>query len=215
MKIAIMNEYQLSKYFPAFTEKELREELLSRCQFHQFEAKMTLMEQGQYVKVLPLVLNGTVKVIKEDGEKEILMYYIKSGESCIMSISACISNEKSQIKAITEEPTDILLVPYELVNGWLLKYSTWNSFVIASYKARFENMLDAFNAVAFQKMDTRLVHYLKQKANISGQTTLKITHGQIAAELATARVVISRLLKDLENQGKISQARGSITILDL
>lgn len=215
MKIVTMNEYQLSKFFPAFTEKGLREELLSHCQLHRFESKMTLMEQGQYVKVLPLVLNGTVKVIKEGDDKEILMYYIKRGESCIMSISACISNEKSQIKAITEEPTDILLVPYELVNDWLLKYPTWNSFVIASYKERFENMLNAFNAVAFQKMDTRLIHYLKQKSSISGQSTLKITHGQIASELATARVVVSRLLKDLENQGKITQARGSITILSL
>ena len=209
-----MNEYQLSKYFPAFTEKDLREELLNKCEFHHFESKITLMEQGQYVKVLPLVLNGIVKVIKEDNEKQILMYYIKKGESCIMSISACISNEKSQIKAITESPTDILLIPYELVNSWLLKYPTWNAFVIASYKERFENMLDAFNAVAFQKMDTRLIHYLQEKADITDSFKLKITHEQIATDLGTARVVISRLLKDLENQGKIEQSRGSILILD-
>jgi CRP/FNR family transcriptional regulator len=210
-----MNEHQLSKYFPAFTEKGLREELLNKCQFHHFEAKTVLMKQGQYVKVLPLVLNGTVKVIKEDNDREILMYYIRQGESCIMSISACINNEKSQIKAITESPTDILLIPYELVNSWLLKYPTWNTFVIASYKERFENMLDAFNAVAFQKMDTRLIHYLQEKASITGSSKLKITHEQISTDLATARVVVSRLLKDLENQGKIKQSRGLISILNL
>lgn len=209
-----MKEYELSKYFPQFTEKELRETLLKECSLMSFEPNTVLMEAGQYIKVLPLVLEGSIKVIKEKDEKEILMYYIQKGESCIMSISACISNEKSQIKAISETSILALLVPYHLVNSWLLKYATWNAFVIKSYKERFELILDAFNAVAFQKMDTRLEHYLIQKAKATNHNELKITHAQIAAELATARVVVSRLLKNLEDEGRISQRRGHITLLD-
>lgn len=208
-----MKEHELSKYFPQFTEKALRETLLEECSLMSFEADIILMEAGQYVKVLPLVLEGSIKVIKEENDKEILMYYIQKGESCIMSISACIHHEKSQIKAITETPVLALLVPYHLVNSWLLKYSTWNAFVIASYKERFELMLNAFNAVAFQKMDTRLEHYLEQKAKATNNNELKVTHTQIANELATARVVITRLLKNMENEGRISQRRGYITLL--
>jgi len=210
-----MKEHELSKYFPQFTEKELRENLLNECSLMSFEPNTVLMKSGQYIKVLPLVLEGSIKVIKKKDEKEILMYYIQKGESCIMSISACISNEKSQIKAISETSILALLVPYHFVNSWLLKYPTWNAFVIASYKERFELVLDAFNAVAFQKMDTRLEHYLLQKVKATNHNELKITHAQIATELATARVVISRLLKNLEDEGRISQRRGYIALLDL
>lgn len=208
-----MKEHELSKYFPQFTEKKLRETLLEECSLMSFEANTVLMEAGQYVKVLPLVLEGSIKVIKEEENKEILMYYIQKGESCIMSISACIHNEKSQIKAIAETSILALLVPYHLVNSWLLKYPTWNAFVIASYKERFELMLNAFNAVAFQKMDARLEYYLEQKAKATNNNELKITHHQIANELATARVVVTRLLKNMENEGRISQRRGYITLL--
>jgi CRP/FNR family transcriptional regulator len=209
----LMTEYELSKYFPVMAEKALREELLENAEIHQFPANSTLLDVGKYVKVLPLVLNGSIKVVKEADDKEILMYYIRPGESCIMSISACISNEKFKIKAITEEKTELLLVPYTFVNIWLQKYSTWNTFVINAYKNRFEHILDAFNAVAFQKMDERLLHYLKQKAQITKSKTIKVTHQQIANDLATARVVISRLLKELEHQGKIEQARGEVRLL--
>lgn len=209
-----MTEHELSKFFPQFTEKTLRETLLNECSLMSFEPKTVLMETGQYVKVLPLVLEGSIKVIKEEEEREVLMYYILKGESCIMSISACISNEKSQITAIAETPILALLVPYHLVNSWLLKYPTWNAFVIASYKERFELILNAFNAVAFQKMDARLEYYLKQKVKVTNNNELKITHSQIANELATARVVISRLLKTMEADGKISQRRGYITWLN-
>ncbi|MFK7950644.1 MAG: Crp/Fnr family transcriptional regulator [Saprospiraceae bacterium] len=210
-----MKEYELSRYFPQFTEKELRETLLEKCSLMSFEPNTVLMKAGEYVKVLPLVLEGSIKVIKEENDKEILMYYIQKGESCIMSISACIHNEKSQIKAITETSIVALLVPYDLVNSWLLKYSTWNAFVIASYKERFELMLTAFNAVAFQKMDTRLEYYLEQKAKATNNNELKVTHTQIANELATARVVVTRLLKNMENEGRISQRRGYITLLEV
>lgn len=209
-----MTEYELSKYFPAMAEKALREELIENAELHEFPANSTLLDVGKYVKVLPLVLNGCIKVIKEAEDKEILMYYIRPGESCIMSISACISNEASKIKAVTEEKTEMLLVPYTFVNIWLQKYSTWNAFVINSYKNRFEHILDAFNAVAFQKMDERLMHYLEQKSQITKSKKIKVTHQQIANDLATARVVISRLLKELEHQGKIKQGRGEVQLLE-
>jgi len=207
-----ITEHQLSKYFPVMAEKALREELLANAEMHKFDENSVLLEVGKYVKVLPLVLKGCIKVVKEMDGKEILMYYIRPGESCIMSISACISHEKSKIKAVTEEETELLLIPYNFVNVWLQKYPTWNSFVINSYKNRFENILDAFNAVAFQKMDERLILYLEQRASITNSKTIKITHQQIANDLATARVVVSRLLKELEHQGKISQTRGRVTL---
>lgn len=207
-----MNEHQLYKYFPSLGEKQLRETLLSQCSIQTFEKDMVLLEEGKYVKVLPLVIDGSVKVFKKDYDKEILMYYIKSGESCIMSISACINDEKSQIHAVTAETTKVILVPIRYVNDWMRLFPTWNTFIISSYQSRFDNLLTAFNAVVFEKMDTRLIRYLKEKATILGHSKLKITHIEIATELATARVVISRLLKDLENQGKIEQTRGYITI---
>jgi CRP/FNR family transcriptional regulator len=210
-----MDEYQLHKYFPSLGEKELRETLLNECSIQTFEKDTILLEEGNYVKVLPLVIEGSVKIFKKDYDKEILMYYIKSGESCIMSISACIKDEKSQVQAITSDSTKVILVPIRFVNDWMRLFPTWNTFIISSYQSRFDNLLTAFNAVVFEKMDTRLVQYLKEKANVLGSSTLKTTHIEIATELATARVVISRLLKDLENQGKIKQTRGYITINDL
>jgi CRP/FNR family transcriptional regulator len=210
-----MDEYQLHKYFPSLGEKELRETLLNECSIQTFEKDTILLEEGNYVKVLPLVIEGSVKIFKKDYDKEILMYYIKSGESCIMSISACIKDEKSQVQAITSDSTKVILVPIRFVNDWMRLFPTWNTFIISSYQSRFDNLLTAFNAVVFEKMDTRLVQYLKEKSNVLGSSTLKTTHIEIATELATARVVISRLLKDLENQGKIKQTRGYITINDL
>ena len=208
-----MTEYHISKQFPLLSEKNLRETLLEHCSVHTFERDTVLMEEGSYVKLLPLVFNGRVKVFREEDSKEILLYYIGSGESCIMSISACVQAPQSRIKAVVEEKSEIILVPTLLVNKWLTVFPSWNMFIMDSYRIRFDNVLDAFNAVAFNKLDKRLINYLKQKAHPSN--TIQITHQQIANELNTARPVISRLLKALENQGKIKLLRGAILIIKL
>ncbi len=213
-KTAPLLEHELSKYFPAFKEKTLREQMIKLCAFKSFKKDMVLLEEGTYVKMLPLVLKGSIKIMRQEGDKEILLYYIQGGQSCIMCISACIHNEKSPVKVVTEEDTEVILVPLHLVNNWLKIFSTWNTFVIDSYKSRFEDMLDAFNTVVFQKMDARILNYLKQKQLISNTNVVKTTHQQIANELATARVVVSRILKDLEHRGKIKQGRGEIKLIE-
>jgi len=209
-------EQLLKKHFPILSELDLRNKLLENAKLAKFNKGDVLLKKGQYIKLLPLVLNGAVKVVREDEEgREILIYYIKPGESCALSFSAYMHNKQSDIKAVCDEETQLILVPSRLVKDWLRLYPSWQQFALQLYDIRFAELLHTVEDIAFKKMDERLIDYLKEKLTLQNKETLHITHQQIAQDLATSREVITRLLKQLAQKGMIELARNEIKIIGL
>ena len=209
-------EQLLKKHFPTLSELDLRNKLLENAKLAKFNKGDVLLKKGQYIKLLPLVLHGAVKVVREDEEgREILIYYIKPGESCALSFSAYMNDKQSDIKAVCDEETQLILVPSRLIKDWLRLYPSWQQFALQLYDIRFAELLHTVEDIAFKKMDERLIHYLKEKLSLQNKETLHITHQQIAQDLATSREVITRLLKQLAQKGMISLARNEIKIIGL
>lgn len=173
-----------------------------------------ILDENSSIRSIPIVMKGMMKVIRteEDG-REILLYYIKAGESCIMSFLGGMHNEKSIIKAEVEEDTEILFLPIDKVSLFIKEYPEWLDYIFRLYHKRFEELLDIINAIAFKKVDERLLNLLQKKSELSNSTTIIITHEQLANELGTARVVVSRLLKQLEEEGKLKLGRNKIQLL--
>jgi CRP/FNR family transcriptional regulator len=179
-----------------------------------FSEGTVILNEHAYVNAIPIVLSGNIKVTQSDEEnREILLYYIKPGESCIMSFLAGLHQDQSKIKATVEEETELLLVPIDKVSLLIKEYPTWLDYIFRLYHKRFEELLEVVNAVAFKKMDERLLDFLQTKVTITHQKTLHLTHEQVANELGTARVVISRLLKKLEEDGILLLGRNKITLV--
>ncbi|WP_336732462.1 Crp/Fnr family transcriptional regulator [Chryseobacterium sp. VD8] len=174
-----------------------------------------ILDENSSIRSIPIVMKGMMKVIRteEDG-REILLYYIKAGESCIMSFLGGMHNEKSIVKAEVEEDTEILFLPVDKVSLFIKEYPEWLDYIFRLYHKRFEELLDIINAIAFKKVDERLLNLLHKKSEILNSKTIIITHEQLANELGTARVVVSRLLKQLEDSEKLQLGRNKITILE-
>ena len=173
-----------------------------------------IMDYGKYIRMMPIVLNGTIKVLRMDEEgNEILLYYLSSSESCSMAYSCCIEAKKSEVKAIAEDDVELIAIPHLKLDEWLCKYPGWKNYIMRSFNERFIELLKSIESIAFHKLDDRLVAYLKEKKRLSGSSVIKASHHLIADELATSRVVISRLLKQLENSKKIILYRNEIKLL--
>lgn len=183
-----------------------------RKTYHQGEM---ILDENASIRSIPIVLKGLLKVMRteEDG-KEILLYYIKAGESCIMSFLGGMHHEKSIVKAEVEEEAEVLFLPIEKVSLFIKEYPEWLDYIFRLYHKRFEELLDIINAIAFKKVDERLLNLLYKKSEISQSKTIVITHEQLANELGTARVVVSRLLKQLEDSGKLKLGRNKIILSD-
>ncbi|OJX32219.1 MAG: Crp/Fnr family transcriptional regulator [Chryseobacterium sp. 36-9] len=173
-----------------------------------------ILDENSSIRSIPIVMKGMMKVIRteEDG-REILLYYIKAGESCIMSFLGGMHNEKSIVKAEVEEDTEILFLPIDKVSLFIKEYPEWLDYIFRLYHKRFEELLDIINAIAFKKVDERLLNLLQKKSELSNSSTIIITHEQLANELGTARVVVSRLLKQLEEEGQLKLGRNKIQLL--
>lgn len=179
-----------------------------------FKEGDVILNENAYIKSIPIVRQGNIKVMRTDDDgRELLLYYIKPGESCIMSFLGGIHQDTSKIKAIAEEDSEILFIPIEKVSLLIKEYPEWLDYIFHLYHKRFEELLDVVNAVAFHKLDQRLFDYIQNKSQLSKNKTLSITHEQLAQELGTARVVISRLLKQMENEGIITLGRNKITLV--
>lgn len=175
-----------------------------------------LIDIGDYVKSMPLLVSGAIKILREDEEgDELLLYFLERGETCAMTMQCCMGMSKSEIRAVAEIDTTLIMIPVQKMSEWIAKYSTWRDFVFASYHNRLNEMLETIDRIAFKKMDDRLLTYLKEKVRISKDNTINSTHQQIAYDLHTSRVVISRLLKTLENMGQIELHRNHIKMIDL
>ncbi|MFZ6012555.1 MAG: Crp/Fnr family transcriptional regulator [Bacteroidota bacterium] len=205
---------EIAGRFNNIFESDLIRELETKGKLLRIKAGDTILDIGQTVKQIPFVLEGSVKVFRTDEEgRELLLYYINPNESCAMTFTCCMQQYPSEIRAVAEDDVAILTLPVAIMDQWLVKYPTWKAFVMRTIRARFNEMLKTIDQIAFQKLDERLVSYLKEKSKLSGSTLVNLSHQQIADELATSRVVISRLLKKLENDKKVILFRNQVKIL--
>lgn len=205
----------LNRYFSEF-EEALRQEIIVTARVRTIKAGQIMMKTGEPITSIPLILDGIVKVSREDeAGNELFIYHLESGDACAISLVCSGRHKASQITAEVVEEVTVLEVDIFNMDRWMQKYPTWYRFVLGTYQRRFEEILNTLDSVAFKKMDERLVDYLKNKAEALNSLHLSITHQQIAQELNTSREVVSRLLKKLEQRGNISLGRNEIKIVDL
>ena len=179
-----------------------------------FKEGEVILNENAYIKSVPIVISGSMRVMRTDEDgRELLLYYIKSGESCIMSFLGGLHDDTSKVKAIAEEAAEVLFVPVDKVREMIKEFPEWTEYIFRLYHKKFEELLAVINDVAFKKLDERLLDFLKKKCELSGEKTIHITHEQIAIELGSARVVISRLLKHMEDLNLIELGRYKITLL--
>lgn len=193
---------------------ELINKLYTYGIYKNYEAGSIILNENAHIRSIPIVISGIIKVIRTDEEgKEILLYYIKTGESCIMSFLGGMHNETSIIRAEVEEDSEILFLPIDKVSLFIKEYPQWLDYIFRLYHKRFEELLEIINAIAFKKVDERLLNLLIKLSELTNSKTIAITHEQLANKLGTARVVVSRLLKQLEEDGKLQLGRNKITLL--
>lgn len=204
----------LEKYRYIF-EKELVDEILKIGIFRTLEKGIPMIDVGDRLTQMPLVITGAVKVMNEDVEgNEYLLYYLEAGDSCTMTMTCCLGNQKSNIRAITESATTMVMIPIDRMEGWLVKYSTWRAFVFESYNSRMAELREAIDVLVFHNMEERLYKYLRDKAMVLHTPTLETTHYEIANDLNTSRVVISRLMKKLILDQKIQTSRNQVSVIE-
>ena len=202
-------------YSPLF-EDALLNEIENVGIYKEVKEGEKLMEIGQYVTAMPLLISGAIKILREDKDgDELLLYFLEKGDTCAMTLSCCLGQTKSEIRAVAELDTQLIMIPINKMEEWTGKYKSWRNFVFESYHSRLMEMLDTIDSIAFLKMDQRLLKYLQDKVKITNDDVIQSTHQEIAYELHTSRVVVSRLLKNLENLGKIKLNRNSIQVISL
>lgn len=191
----------------------IREKLAEFGFAKTFAEGETILNENAYIKAIPIVTAGSIRVMRteEDG-REILLYYIKAGESCIMSFLGGMHDDTSKVKAIAEEETEILFIPIDKVSLLIKEFPEWLDYIFRLYHKRFEELLEVINAIAFKKLDERLLNFIKKKCEMTKSQTLYVTHEQLANELGTARVVVSRLLKQMEDEGFVKLGRNKISL---
>lgn len=204
----------ISEQYKHIFEPELLRELEQNATVFSVKANDLILDIGQTVRVMPIIISGIVRISRMDEEgRELLLYYVNSNESCAMTFTCCMQQHPSEIRAVAEEDVEMLAIPITVMDEWLMKYTTWKSFVMKTILTRFNELLRAIDQIAFQKLDERLIHYLKEKSRTTGSSLINLSHEQIANDLATSRVVISRLLKKLENDKKLLLYRNQIKLL--
>jgi CRP/FNR family transcriptional regulator len=197
-------------------EPELIDEIVNFSIYKEIEIGEVIIDYGDYIKSMPLLLDGAIKVLRQNKSgDEILLYFVESGDTCAMTMNCCVGRIKSTIKAVAETHAQLILVPIEKMEEWLSKFATWRTFVLSSYHARLMEAIDTIESIAFLNMDERLMKYLQDKTKINHSSQLSITHEEIANDLNTSRVVISRLLKQLENANRVALHRNMIEVIDL
>ncbi len=200
--------------FDSTFEPALIKEMQEYGELKYFKEGDIIMDYGKYIRMMPIIIKGTVKIYsKDESGKELLLYYLSSNESCSMAYSCCVEAKKSEIKAIADDDVELIAIPHDKLDEWLCKYPSWKNYIMRSFNERFLELLKSIESIAFHKLDERLIAYLKEKKRLSNSNVIKASHYLIADELATSRVVVSRLLKQLENDGKILLYRNEIKLL--
>ncbi|MDZ4664630.1 MAG: Crp/Fnr family transcriptional regulator [Bacteroidota bacterium] len=195
-------------------ELKLVDEIVKDGKIMSFNEGDVIIDYNKSIKFMPLILSGTIRVMRKNEEdREILLYYLSSNESCAMAYTCCMEARKSEIKAIAEDNVELIAIPHDKLDEWLVKYPSWKSYIFNSFTQRFNELLRSLESIAFHKLDERLIKYLKKKAKVTGRSAIQLSHNQIAEEMGTSRVVISRLLKQLENDKKLLLYRNEIKLL--
>lgn len=210
-----MTEELIQSYGYLF-EDDLLKEIEAIGVVKELKASTVLIEIEDYIKSIPLLITGAIKILREDDDgDELVLYYLERGDTCTMTLACCMGRTKSEIRAVAETDVKIIMIPVQKMSQWLGKYKSWQDFILQSYHNRMLEMLEAIDTIAFLKMDERLLKYLRDKAMVTHDDDIHATHKEISEDLHTSRVVISRLLKKLENEGKIKLFRNNIRIIDL
>jgi CRP/FNR family transcriptional regulator len=207
--------FKLQDYYSIVFEPELLAEIEKYGTLAKLDKDDLLIDVGAKITQVPLLLNGAVKIVREDKNgDEIVLYFLERGDTCAISFVNCLNHSKSKVRGIAEKESEAIYIPVKKLEEWMGKYKSWREFVIESYSSRLDEMIEAIDTLAFMKMDERLFKYLSDKVKIMRDTTLNTTHQEIAIDLNTSRVVVSRLLKQLENDGKIILHRNKIEVLE-
>jgi len=207
-------EADLRRLFPDLYEPEMRQALMEEGSFVELQEGDRMMEPGQYIKQLPLVLTGSLKVMREDEEgRELLLYHVVPGQSCAMAITCCMGDARSNVRVIADEDTTAIVVPTRLLDEWSTRFRSWKAFVMHQYQRRFDDLLNVVDSIAFRKLDDRLWKALKDRAQRGGTNVVKASHQELADELHSSREVISRLLKQMEREGMVRMGRQQLELL--
>lgn len=205
---------ELKNNYGSQFEPDLIEEIHQIATFMEVPEGQDLIQPGQFIKSMPLLLSGSIKIMRPDDEgEELLLYHLEKGDTCAMTMTCCMGNTKSEIHAVTETPAHILMIPIGKMEEWSSKYKSWRNFVFNSYHERMMELLESIDNIAFNNMDERLENYIKDKIQILNSKHIYITHREIANDLHTSRVVVSRLLKKMENNKLIKLHRSFIEVL--
>lgn len=211
-----MSEIQdkIATHFPLLNDPAMQEEIEAVGTLMEVPAGETIMDIGDYIKIMPLVTKGAIKVLREDDNgDELFLYFLYPGQSCAMTVQCCMANSPSRVRAIAEEDTECIAVPVTKIDDWMKRHDSWKNFVLTTYSERFNELLNTIDSVVFQRLDQRLLEYLNEKTKAAGRRDLKITHQEVAYDLYSSREVISRLLKQLEKQGVIELGRNRISLM--
>ncbi len=209
-----ISNYNLTDKFSSVFEPELLKEMEAKSKIISVKEGELIIDIGRTVTMIPLLLSGVLKVSRVDENgKELLLYYVSANQSCAMTFTCCMQQYPSEVRAVAESDVEFIAIPIGVMDEWLMKYPTWKSFVMRTVRSRFNELLNTIDQLAFQKLDERLVNYLVDKSNATGSTIINLSHEEIANDVASSREVISRLLKKLENEGKVLLYRNQIKLL--
>ena len=204
----------LQQKFAGTLDEDLITEISEKGIFKTFKQNDIIIDIHETLNFIPLLLTGDIKILREDNDgNELLIYFLEAGDTCAMSLTCCLGTTKSKIRAVAENDSSLVLIPVQNMQTWFHNNESWRNFILQSYQIRFDEMLEAIDSLAFMKMDERLYKYLKNKVMLNDTNTIPIKHQDIAEDLNTSRVVVSRLLKQLENQSKIKLGRNKIVML--
>ena len=211
-----MSKTQLDHQFGHQFDHDLLTKIFANSLERHYKKDDIIIDIDQELNYIPLLLEGNIKVLREDNDgHELLLYILESGDTCAMSLTCCMSESKSKIRAVADSDSKLMMIPIKFMFEWFNENKSWRNFILRSYQSRFNELLDTIDTLAFLKMDKRLIKYLSDQVKLKSSTTISTTHQQIAEDLHTSRVVISRLLKQFEEADKIKIGRNKIEVLDI
>ncbi|MBD0849533.1 Crp/Fnr family transcriptional regulator [Maribacter arenosus] len=204
---------KLRKEYSHLFEDELLNEIFEVGEFNTIKRGGVLIDIDDELKHIPLIIKGTIKISRKENDKELALYFLERGDTCAISFANCLHKRKSVFKGVVEDDAEMILLPIDKIEKWLVTYESWRHYIIDSYHFRLLEMVDSIDTLAFLKMKDRLLKYLKNKAKVSKESILEITHQEIAKDLNTSRVVITRLIQDLHDEGVIFSTRNKVRVI--
>ncbi|MBK9016603.1 MAG: Crp/Fnr family transcriptional regulator [Saprospiraceae bacterium] len=202
----------VQKYYPQLAEKELQQEIANAGKLMHFKAGEVIMDYGSYIKLVPLVVEGAIRVTREDPEegREILLYFLQPGEACSMSFTCCMLNKKSEIRTEAEDDTSLIAIPIRYMDEWMTRYQSWKNFVMTTYDRKILDLVKVVDSISFKNLDKRMLEYLKKRVAATGNRVISASHQDIATDLNVTREAVSRLLKNLEKEGIVKLGRNQL-----